>query len=126
MSTVLKPIIYIMAIIFVQMVKGEFMIKAIIISLILLPVFAATGVPVEADQPLKAPDTNFEIERAQVLKKLDMTMNSLQEDKACIQAAKNHAEFRLCFKKLRAEMQERLDETRERRRLGNQIPPQEQ
>lgn len=46
----------------------------------------------------------FEERKADVLKHLDTRMSSLQEEKACVQAAKNHDDLRACRQKHHAEM----------------------
>jgi hypothetical protein len=47
---------------------------------------------------------SFEEQKADILKHIDTRMSSLQEGKACVQAAKNDEDLRACRQKHRAEM----------------------
>jgi hypothetical protein len=65
--------------------------------------------------------------KAYHLKKLDERMNSLQQENACVQAAKNQDDLRACRSKHKAEMKEHRDDMRRRvvpGAPGAQIPPQ--
>jgi len=79
-------------------------------------VFAVPAFAVEGTQPSAGTNPHFEQVKADHLKKLDDRINSIQEEKACVQAAKNEDDFMACMKKGK------------RRgghgRPGSQIPPQ--
>jgi hypothetical protein len=62
-----------------------------------VPVFAAEG---SQSQPSTgtAP-TTFEQTKSDHLKRLDGRINSLQEEKTCVQAAKNQDDLNACMKK---------------------------
>jgi hypothetical protein len=83
--------------------------------------------PIEGSQPLKETGPNFEQMKAIHLKKLDERMTSLQQEKACVQAAKNQDDLMACRTKHKAEMKEYRDDMRKRigpGGLGGQVPPQ--
>jgi hypothetical protein len=83
--------------------------------------------PTEGSQPTKETGPNFEQMKANHLKKLDERMNSLQQEKACVQAAKNQDDLITCRSKHRAEMKKHRDDMRQRVGPGgpdDQIPPQ--
>jgi len=83
--------------------------------------------PIEGIQPMKGTAPNFEQMKADHLKKLDERINSLQQEKACVQAAKNQDELRACRSKHRAEMEKHRDDMRQGvgpGGPGGQIPPQ--
>jgi hypothetical protein len=80
--------------------------------------------PIEGSQPTKETGPNFEQMKADHLKILDERMNSLQQEKTCVQAAKNKDDLRACRSKHKAEMKEHRDDMRKRIGPGGQIPPQ--
>ena len=83
--------------------------------------------PIEGSQPMKEAGPNFEQMKADHLKLLDERINSLQQEKACVQAAKNQDDLKTCWSKHKAEMEKRRDDMRKRGGPGGpggQIPPQ--
>ena len=73
------------------MYKGGIMKRVVIaVAAVLSLVFALTAFAVEDVQPWKETGVNFEQMKVDHLKKLDERMNSLQQEKTCAQAAKNH------------------------------------
>jgi hypothetical protein len=77
--------------------------KALIAATVLslacgLPTFAA-----DIAQPPQAPAPNFDQRKADILKMIEGRINSLQDEKNCVQAAKNHEDLQVCREKHRAE-----------------------
>ena len=64
-------------------------------------VFALTAFAVEGVQPPKETSVNFEQMKADHMKKLDGRINDLQQEKTCVEAAKNHADLTTCRSKHR-------------------------
>jgi hypothetical protein len=67
-------------------------------------IFAGLTFAVDDIQPAAGTAPNFEQMKADHLKKLDDRINSLQEEKACAQAAKNPDEMKACRLKHWGEM----------------------
>ena len=65
-----------------------------------VPVFAA-----DAPQQ-KMPGANFEQHKTDILNRIDQRIARNQEEKACVQAAKNHADIKACRDKFKEEVQE--------------------
>jgi len=89
-------------------------------------VFALTAFAIEGVQPPKETGVNFEQMKADHLKKLDERMNSLQQEKTCVQAAKNQDDLTTCRSKHKTEMKGHRDEMRKSGDpygLGGQVPP---
>jgi hypothetical protein len=76
--------------------KGGIMKKAVIATLILSLAFALPAFAVESNEPPKGPAPTFEQKKAQILKRLDERSTKLQEEKACVQAAKNDNDLKAC------------------------------
>jgi len=92
--------------------KREVIAAVAVLSLLFtVPAFA-----VEGTQPSPVTPPDFEQMKAAHLKRLDNRINSLQEEKACVQAAKNHDDLKACGTK---EMRKRGP-----RIPGGQIPPE--
>jgi hypothetical protein len=89
--------------------KRTFIAAALLSFAFAVPAFAA-----ESSQPQQAPAT-FEERQTNILKMLDERIASLQEGKACVQAAKSDADLRACRQKHMAEMREQRGEMRGRR-----------
>jgi hypothetical protein len=70
-------------------------------ALYALPLYAVDTPPASAK-----PGPNFEQHKADVIKKIDAVIAYRQEEKACVQAAKTHAELKACRDKFKAELQE--------------------
>jgi len=88
--------------------------------------FSGLAFAVEGIQPAAGTAPNFEQMKADHLKRLDDRIKSLQEEKACAQAANSPDEMRACKQKHKAEMQGHGDEMRNRGGHGNpgaQVPP---
>ena len=69
-------------------------------------VFAMSAFAVEGSRPTKAQCADFDQTKAFHMKKLDERINSLQQEKTCVQAAQNQDELKACRSKHRAEMKE--------------------
>jgi len=67
-------------------------------------VVAAAAFAADSGTAPQGPGKSFEEQKADILKHIDTRMSSLQEGKACVQAAKNHDDLRVCRQKHRAEM----------------------
>src|SRR4030066_2416658 len=83
--------------------------------------------PIEGSQPTKETGPHFEQMKANHLKKLDERMNSLQQEKTCVQAAMNQDDLMACRSKHKAEMKKHRDDMRQRvgpGGPGGQSPPQ--
>jgi hypothetical protein len=85
-----------------------------------VPVFAA-----DATQPPKETAPSFEQMKADHLKRLDERLNSLQQEKVCVQAAKNQDELRACRAKHKSDMKMHRDDMKMRGPggPGGQMPP---
>ena len=68
--------------------------KTIIATAVLSFAFAASVFAAGGDKPPTETGPNFDQRKAEILKKLDEQMHSLQEAKTCIQAAKNHGRIK--------------------------------
>ncbi len=98
----------------------------IAVAAVLSLVFAVPAFAIEGSQPPEETVLNFEQMRDDHLKKLDERMNSLQQEKTCVQAAKNQDDLRACRAKHRAEMKKYRDEMRKGGGpgwQGGQVPP---
>lgn len=79
---------------------------------------------IEGSQPTKQTEITFEQMKDNHLKKLEQRMKSLQEEKTCVQAAKDQTELRACRSKHRADMKPQRDEMRKGRgKMGPGGPP---
>ena len=82
---------------------------------------------IEGSQPTKGTSPNFEQMKANHLKKLNERINSIKQEKTCVQAAKNQEDLRACWLKHKAEMGKYHNYMRKRvgpGGPGGQIPPQ--
>jgi hypothetical protein len=89
--------------------KEEFMkiafIAVVALSLALsiaVPVFAADG-----GQPPMGQSQSFEQRQAEILKFIDARAAGIQEERSCVQAAKNFDDLKACRDKAIAEMEKR-------------------
>lgn len=80
--------------------------KVLLIAVSVSMLFAAQVFAVDAVSPPKGPGPNFEQHRAEILKRIDQRIARNQEEKTCIQAAKNHDDVKVCRDKFKAEAQE--------------------
>jgi len=71
------------------------------------PAFAADNAP----QP-KGPGPSFEQRKSDILKHIDERIARNQEEKTCVQAAKNHDDLKACRDKIRAEVMEQRQKPR--------------
>jgi len=111
---------------FRQPTKEEFMKKTFIAAAVLslafaVPVFAADG-----GQPQKGQAPSFEQRQAEVLKMIDARAAGIQDERSCVQAAKNLDDLKACRDKAMAEMEKRRSEMKGRGPGGGQTPPQGQ
>ncbi|MDA8423616.1 MAG: hypothetical protein M0Z89_09820 [Nitrospiraceae bacterium] len=88
--------------------------RTFIAAALLSFVFAVPAFATESGQPQNAPRATFEERQANILKILDERIASLQEGKACVQAAKSDADLRACRQKHMSEMREKRGEMRGR------------
>lgn len=89
--------------------------KALIAAALLALAFAVPAFAVESNQPPTAPGKTFEERQAHILKMIDGRMASLQEGKACVQAAKNDDDLKACREKHMSEMKGKRGEMRHER-----------
>jgi len=83
------------------------MIAMAVSILIAAPAFAADNAP----QP-KGPGPSFEQRKSDILKHIDERIARNQEEKTCVQAAKNHDDLKACRDKIRAEVMEQRQKPR--------------
>ncbi len=98
----------------------------IAVAAVLSLAFALPAFAIEGIQPPKETGINFEQMKADHLKKLDERMNYLQQEKTCVEAAKNQDDLITCRSKQKAEMKERRDEMKKRGVTagpGGLVPP---
>jgi len=93
---------------------------AILVSAMLALAFAIPAFAVEGGQPAKAPEVSFEQRKADMLDHIDRRITRLQDEKACIQAAKDRDELKLCWDKFRAEEEKDRARMREKHSLSGQ------
>ena len=79
--------------------KGGIMKRAGIATLMLSLAFALPAFAVESTEPPKGPAPTFEQRKAQDLKRLDERSTRLQDEKACVQAAKSDNDLKACKEK---------------------------
>jgi hypothetical protein len=79
--------------------------KRIVIAVAVLSlIVAAASFAADSGSAPKGAGMSFDERKAEVLKNLDSRMSFLQEEKACVQTAKNHDDLRACRQKHRVEM----------------------
>jgi hypothetical protein len=78
---------------------------------VLLLTFATPALAVEEVQPSAETETNFEQIKANSLKRIDDRINTLKEEKTCVEGAKNKSELQKCAMKSK----------RSRRVMGNRF-----
>lgn len=101
--------------------------EVIAVAAVLSLVFAVPAFAVEGIQPSAGTVPDFEQMKTDHLKRLDDRINSLQEEKACVQSAKNKDDIRVCRSKHKVEMRGHVDEMRKRGGPGGPggiVPPQ--
>jgi hypothetical protein len=89
--------------------------------------FAVPAFAIEDTHPAEATAQTFEQMKADHLKRLDDRMNSLQQEKACSQAATSQDDLKACRAKHKEEMKDFFDKMRKRGNpggQGGQVPPQ--
>lgn len=85
------------------------MIAVVVSILFTVPAFADDNAP----QPKgKGPGPNFEQRKSDILKRIDERIARNQEEKTCVQAAKNHDDLKACRDKFKAEVQEQRQKQR--------------
>lgn len=87
-----------------QWQKGGIMKRTLIAAALLSLAFAVPAFAVEGSQPSTAPGKTFEERQANILKMIDERITSLQEGKACVQAAKSDSDLKACREKHVSEM----------------------
>jgi len=73
---------------------------------------AVPALGIEDSQPIKQTGMTFEQMKDNHLKKLDHRIKSLQEEKTCVQAAKDQTEMKACRSKHKSYMKPQRDEMR--------------
>jgi hypothetical protein len=71
--------------------KRTFIAAAVLSLAFAVPVFAA-----DSGQPQQGQTINFEQKQAEILKMIDARAASLQDDRACVQAAKKLDDLKVC------------------------------
>ena len=82
----------------------------IAVAAVLLLMFAVSAFAIDNSQPSQGTVPNFDQMKADYLKKFDERINSLQEKKACVQAANTQEDLKLCFEQNKVNMKEQRDE----------------
>jgi hypothetical protein len=101
------------------MTKGGVMKKVVIaVAAIVALLFAMSAFAVEGSPPAKATCADFDQRKAFHMKKLDERINSLQQEKACVQAAQNQDELKACRSKHKAEMKEHRNSMKKKMNPG--------
>lgn len=101
--------------------KRTFIAAAVLSLAFAVPVFAADG-----GQPQKGQEPIFEQKQAEILKNIDARAAGLQEDRACVQAARSNDDLKACRDKQMAAMEKRRSEIKAHSTGGGQTPPQGQ
>jgi hypothetical protein len=101
--------------------KRTFIAAAVLSLAFTVPVFAANG-----GQPQQGQTLNFEQKQAEILKMIDARAAGIQDERSCVQAAKNLDDLKVCRDKVMAEMEKRRSEMKGRGPGGGQTPPQGQ
>jgi len=89
--------------------------------------FAVPAFAIEGSQPPRGTAPDFEQTKAYHLKRLDERLNSLQQEKVCVEAAKSQDDLRACRAKHKAEMKGYRGDIKKMRGpggMGGQIPPE--
>lgn len=68
--------------------------------------YAVSALAVDAAPHVKTSGPNFEQHKADIIRRIDLRIARNQEEKSCIQAAKNHDDVKACRDKFKAEVQE--------------------
>lgn len=77
--------------------------KAVIFAAVASLLMASSTSAAENTQPSKGPGPNFEQFKTEILTRIDARIARIQEEKTCVQAAKNHEDLKACRDKFRAE-----------------------
>jgi len=80
--------------------------KTAFITVSLMLLSAIVSFAVDSAPQAKGPGPNFEQHRADIIKRIDGRIARNQEEKSCVQAAKNHDDIKACRNKFKAEVQE--------------------
>jgi hypothetical protein len=80
--------------------------KTKIISVFIAMFFAVPAFAVDSPPQPKGPGPNFEQHRSDILKRIDARIARNQEEKACVQSAKNHDDIKACRDKFKEEIKE--------------------
>ncbi len=89
--------------------------KALTAAALLSLAIAVPTFAIEGNQPPTASGQTFEQRQAKILKMFDERITSLQEGKACVQAAKNDSDLQACREKHVSEMKGKRGEMRPER-----------
>jgi hypothetical protein len=99
--------------------KRPFIAAAVLSLAFAVPVFAADG-----GQPQQGQTLNFEQKQAEILKMIDARAAGIQDERSCVQAARNLDDLKVCRDKAMAEMDKKRSEMMGRSSNGGQTPPQ--
>ena len=77
--------------------------KTVIFAAVASMLMASSTFAAESTQPSKGPGPNFEQFKSEVLTRIDARIARNQEEKTCVQAAKNHEDLKACRDKFMAE-----------------------
>lgn len=86
--------------------------KTAMVAVAVSILFAAPAFSADIAQQPKGPGLNFEQRKSDTLKRIDERIARNQEEKACIQASKNHDDLKACRDKFKAEIQEQRQKKR--------------
>ena len=80
--------------------------KIIVAAAILMTVSSAFAADSPPPSQGKGPGPNFDKAKADTITRINARISRNQEELACVQAAKNHADMKACRDKFREEMKE--------------------
>ena len=78
--------------------------KTVMIAMAVSILFAAPAFAADDAPQFKGPGPSFEQRKSDILKHIDERIARNQEEKTCVQAAKNHDDLKACREKFKAEV----------------------
>lgn len=80
--------------------------KTALIAMAVSILFAVPAFSVDSTPQSKGVGPNFEQHKSDIIKRIDERIARNQEEKSCVQAAKNHDDVKACRDKFKAEVKE--------------------
>jgi hypothetical protein len=81
-----------------------------LLAVFAVAVFSVLSFAADPAPPAKAQGQDFEKHRANVLSRIDARIARNQEEKTCVQAAKNPGELKACQEKFKAEVKQQREQ----------------